>query len=101
MTQKVDCPLCHGEGVLEKSVSGGHFDTRAEQWYPAELQRTCSLCKGTTTVDAPQHENTFNYTPDYQRIKEKRAKRRSETNLVVAHLLGCKVDELELEKKAA
>jgi hypothetical protein len=101
MTQKIDCPLCHGEGVLEETLPGGRFDARAEQWYPAELQRTCSLCKGTKTVDAPQHENTFNYTSDYQRIKDKRAKRRSETNRVVAHLLGCKVDELEPEKKAA
>ena len=101
MTQKIDCPLCHREGVLEQAVPGGRFDPRAEQWYPAELQRTCSLCKGTKTIDAPQHENTFNYTPDYQRIKEKRAKRRSETNQVVAHLLGCSLDELEPDKKAA
>jgi hypothetical protein len=88
MTHKIDCPLCHGEGYLEENVPGGHFDTRAEQWYPAALQRTCSLCNGTKTVDAPQHENTFNFTSDYQRIKDKRAKRRSETNKVAAHLLG-------------
>ncbi len=101
MTHKIDCPLCHGEGFLEETLPGGHFDQRAEQWYPAELQRTCSMCKGNKTIEAPHHENTFNFTPDYQRIKEKRAKRRSETNIVVAHLLGCSVDELEPEKKAA
>jgi hypothetical protein len=101
MTHKIDCPLCHGEGYLEENVPGGRFDPRAEQWYPAELQRTCSLCKGTKIVDTPHYRNTFNYTPDYQRIKDKRAKRRSETNPVVAHLLGCSVDEPEPEKKAA
>jgi hypothetical protein len=101
MTHKIDCPLCHGEGCLEESVPGGRFDARAEQWYPAKLQRTCSLCKGTKTIDAPLHENTFNYIPSYQRIKERRAKRRNETNIVVAHLLGCSLEELEPEKKAA
>jgi hypothetical protein len=97
----IDCPVCKGEGYLEENVQGGRFEGRAEQWYPTELQRTCSLCKSHRTIGAPQHENTFNHTPEYQRIKEKRAKRRSETNIVVSHLLGCSVDELAQEKKAA
>jgi hypothetical protein len=101
MTHKIDCPLCKGEGVFEDNIPGGRFDARAEQWYPTALQHTCSLCKGAKTIDAPQHENTFNYKPEYQRIKDKRAKRRSDTNKVVTYLLGCTVDELEPEKKAA
>jgi hypothetical protein len=88
MTQKVDCPLCHGEGYLEESVPGGRFDVRAEQWYPAEQQRECSLCRGGRTIDKPVHKNLFNLTSDYQQRKQQKAFRRSTKNEIVLNILG-------------
>jgi predicted nucleic acid-binding Zn ribbon protein len=90
MTQKIDCPSCHGEGYLEENVAGGHFDTRAEQWYPLEQQRECPLCRGKCTIDKPTHDNLFNITSDYQQLKSKREFRRSTRNDVVLGILGSK-----------
>jgi hypothetical protein len=88
MTQKIDCPLCHGEGYLEETVPGGRFDTRAEQWYPAEQQKECALCRGQRTIDKPTHDNLFNLTSDYQQRKQQRAFRRSTKNDIVLSILG-------------
>lgn len=101
MTRKVDCPMCHGEGCLEECVSGRHFDERAEQWYPLEQTKECSLCKGCGSVDAPHHPNTFNDSSYYQQHKSNREAKRKATNQVVAYILGLKVEELELEELKA
>ncbi len=87
---KIDCPICHGEGYLEESVSGGYFDSQAEQWYPIEQQRECPLCRGCGTVDKPAHENVFNLTSNYQQLKNTREFRRSTTNNVILGILGSK-----------
>jgi RecJ-like exonuclease len=92
---KFTCPMCHDEGHLEECVLGGHFGERAEQWYPLEQSKKCSLCKGEGSVEKPHHENTFNTSPEYQILKTQRAKKRSDTNKVVAYLLGLGVEELE------
>lgn len=88
--QKIDCPLCHGEGYLEENILGGCFDLRAEQWYPDEQQRECPLCRGQRTLDKPTHDNLFNLTSDYQQLKSKREFRRSTKNDVVLGILGSK-----------
>jgi hypothetical protein len=88
MTQKVDCPMCHGEGSFEECVPGGRFDQRAEQWYPLEQTKTCPLCKGLRTVDKPVHDNLFNLTPDYQQRKQQKTFRRSRRNDIVLSILG-------------
>lgn len=92
---KRDCPMCHGEGYLEESVPGGRFDEHAEQWYPLEQSKKCPLCKGVGGIEKPHHENTFNTSPEYQTLKMQRAKKRGDTNKVVAYLLGLSVEELE------
>jgi RecJ-like exonuclease len=92
---KKECPMCHGEGSLEHVVAGGHFDERAEQWYPLEQSKPCPLCKGRGSIEKFHHENTFNTSPEYQILKIQRTKRRSDTNKVVAYILGLSVEELE------
>jgi RecJ-like exonuclease len=92
---KRECLVCHGEGSLEQVVPGGHFDPRAEQWYPLEQTTICPLCKGVGSLEKPQHENTFNASPEYQTLKTQRAKRRGDTNKVVAYILGLPVKDLE------
>jgi hypothetical protein len=88
MTHKVNCPMCQGEGYLEETLPGGRFDSHAEQWYPAEQQRECPLCRGQRTIDKPSHDNLFNLTSDYQQLKSKREFRRSTRNDVVLSILG-------------
>ena len=95
MSRRIDCPLCHGEGRIEESVPGGTFDQSAGTWYPLEQSRECSLCRGCGSVEAPHHENTFNATPEYAQLKQRRASKRSSTNRVVAQILGISVEELE------
>jgi DnaJ-class molecular chaperone len=92
---KRECLLCHGEGSLEHVIAGGRFDPRAEQWYPSEETKTCPLCKGAGSIEKPQHENTFNVSTEYQTLKTQRTKRRSDTNKVVAYILGLPVEDLE------
>jgi RecJ-like exonuclease len=90
---KKDCPMCHGEGCLGQVVSSGYFDSRAEQWYPLKQSKTCPLCKGVGSIEKPHHENTFNASPEYQTLKAQRSKQRSDTNKVVAYILGLPVEE--------
>jgi RecJ-like exonuclease len=87
MTQKIDCPMCHGEGCLEQAVPGGCFDTHAEQWYPLEQTKECPLCKGAGSVDAPHHPNTFNFTSEYALHKANREGKRKATNQVRIFLM--------------
>jgi RecJ-like exonuclease len=101
MTRKIYCPMCHGEGCLEQAVPGGCFDTRAEQWYPIEQSKECPLCKGSGSVDAPHHPNTFNGSSDYQHHKANREAKRKATNQVVAYILGLRVEELKPEELKA
>jgi RecJ-like exonuclease len=98
---KYTCPMCHGEGCLEECVPGGRFDAHAEQWYPLEQSKKCSLCKGAGSIEKPHHENTFNTSPEYQTLKTQRAKKRSDMNKVVAYLLGLSVEEFEPTLKEA
>jgi RecJ-like exonuclease len=86
----IDCPVCHGEGYLEEHVSGGHFDLRAEQWYPLEQQRECPLCRGCGSVDKPTHDNLFNAMSSYHQLKSEREFRRSTKNNVILGILGIK-----------
>lgn len=99
---KRECLMCHGEGCLEQVVPGGRFDAHAEQWYPLEQSKKCPLCKGAGSIEKPHHENTFNASPEYQTLKTQRAKKRGDTNKVVAYLLGLRVEEqgLMLEEAA-
>jgi RecJ-like exonuclease len=90
---KRECLVCHGEGSLEQVVPGGHFDPRAEQWYPLEQSKKCSLCKGSGSIERPHHENTFNTSPEYQTLKTQRTKQRGDTNKVVAYILGLTVEK--------
>jgi RecJ-like exonuclease len=92
---KHDCPMCHGEGCLEQIIPGGRFDHHAKQWYPLEQSKKCPLCKGSGSIERPQHANTFNTSPEYQTLKARRAKQRTDTNKVVAYILGLPVEELE------
>jgi RecJ-like exonuclease len=92
---------CHGEGCLEQVVPGGRFDSRSEQWYPLEQSKKCPLCKGAGSIEKPHHENTFNTSPEYQKVKTQRAKKRGDTNKVVAYILGLPVEELEPTFKEA
>jgi hypothetical protein len=86
----IDCPVCYGEGYLENAVPGGRFDPRSEQWYPAEQQRECPLCRGQCTIGKSTHDNLFNLTSDYQQLKSKRKFRRSTKNDVALGILGDK-----------
>ena len=95
MSQRIDCPLCHGEGRVEESVPGGYYSQHEEAFYPLEKSRECSLCKGAGSVETPHHENTFNVTPEYAMLKQRRASKRSSTNRAVAQILGISVEELE------
>lgn len=101
MTRKIDCPMCNGEGCLEQAVPGGRFDTRAEQWYPLEQTKECPLCKGSGSVDAPHHPNTFNDLGYYQQHKSNREAKRKAINQVVAYILRLNVEELEPEELKA
>lgn len=85
--KSIECPMCHGEGFIEEVRAGGYFDSRAEQWYPLEQTSECPCCNGIGSVNKPQHENVFNFTPDYQQLKERREAKRSSTNEIVLHLL--------------
>jgi RecJ-like exonuclease len=84
----LECPMCHGEGCLEDYRAGGYFSSRDEQWYPLEQSKECPCCNGTGSIDKPHHENTFNLTPDYQQLKDRREAKRSATNEVVLSFLG-------------
>jgi RecJ-like exonuclease len=100
VTRKIDCPICYGEGCLEQAVPGGRFDSRAEQWYPLEQTKKCTLCKGSGSVDAPHHPNTFNASGEYAVQKANREAKRKATNQVVAYILNSSLDELEREEVA-
>ena len=94
--KRLECPLCHGEGFLEDVTPGGYFDLSAECWYPLEQTRKCDLCKGAGSVEAPNHENTFNGTPKYAQLKEGMRAKRSSTNAVaLTYILGVSVEDLE------
>jgi hypothetical protein len=84
---KRDCAGCGGEGCITETVSGGRFDSRAEQWYPDEETRVCPECNGEKTIERPQHDNLFNLTPTYQQQKLRREYSRSTKNTVILALL--------------
>jgi hypothetical protein len=81
------CSECGGEGCITETVSGGRFDSRAEQWYPDETTRVCPECNGTKTLERPQHANLFNTTPLYQQRRIKREYTRSTKNTVILAML--------------
>jgi hypothetical protein len=83
---KRECDECGGEGCVTETVSGGRFDSRAEQWYPEEETRVCPECHGEKTLEHPQHANLFNTTPHQQR-KLKREHTRGQRNTVVLAML--------------
>ena len=94
ITAKVDCPMCHGEGVLEH-VDSSNLGGSQESSHQLERSEPCSLCRGCGSVDAPTHENTFNTSPLYFQVKGERLAKRSSTNAFIVAYLSDSVDELK------
>ena len=83
----LECPMCNGEGFIADLKPGGYFSTSNEQWYPLEESKPCPACRGTGTINKPQHQNVFNVSPDYQLLKTNRETKRHSVNDVVINIL--------------
>lgn len=95
------CSVCQGEGSLLVSKPAGWFDPRAESWYPSETVIQCPKCRGSGQHEGDDPVTVFNGSPEYARLKARRSKRRTETNRVVALLLGISPRELAESEEAA
>ena len=45
LQERGECPACYGEGVVERDIPGGRYDSAQMQYYPETRVEPCPVCK--------------------------------------------------------